>query len=147
MFSGLMTLMGAIPVIGTIVTNITGAFFNAKVNIMTARLGVTRDVAVEMLRTAAIEQHEANTRLSTIAGSKLLTYLIVAFAVPIVLYEFQVVVIDTIIMEGWLGIEANTHPIKGQVADWMNTIITCLFGASTVLGVGQLAVKAIEKVK
>ena len=53
-------------------------------------------------------------------------------ALPLVGYEWKVYVWDT--MLGW----GTTEAVKGQVADWGNTIIYFLFGSPTVMGLGKM---------
>lgn len=132
-------LLGAIPVIGSIVTSLTTAFFNAKVNMYVARTGATRDTAVAAIQAAAIADHERSAQMGVVAASKVLTWLVVAFAIPIVAYETKVIVYDTMLGLG------NTLPIKGEVGEWMNTIINWLFGASTTLAVSQAAFRQLGK--
>jgi hypothetical protein len=137
----MLAFLGMIPIIGQIVTGITTAFFNAKVSLVQARIGGDRDVAVKLVQAAAQESHENTSRLSIIAGNRLLTFLIVAFAFPLVIFEFKVVVIDIVIGPGsflgfhWVG---DTDPIRGQVADWATTIIGFIFGSATVTTVGRM---------
>lgn len=147
MLSAILAFFTAIPGIGKIVTSITSTVYEGRVRLLSARLGVTRDVAITMLQSAVQEQKIGLDRLALIASNKWLTRILVACFVPILLYMFQCVVIDTIICERWLGISVVTPPVKGQVGEWMNTIIVCLFGSSTTLGVGQLALRAIERAK
>ena len=129
MFAAILAL---IPGLNTLVTSITTAFFNAKVQITQAKIGGDRDVAVKLVQAAAQADHENTARLSIIAGNKFLTFLLIAMATPLVVYEWKVIVYDTIL--GW----GSTPAVKGQVADWGNTIIYFLFGSPTVMGIGKM---------
>lgn len=129
MFAAILAL---IPGLNTLVTSITTAFFNAKVSITQAKIGGDRDVAVKLVQAAAQADHENTARLSIIAGNKFLTFLLIAMATPLVVYEWKVIVYDTIL--GW----GSTPAVKGQVADWGNTIIYFLFGSPTVMGIGKM---------
>lgn len=135
----MLALLGAIPAIGSIITSITEKIADAKVRLLMARFSVSRDVAVATLQGAVAESHDRVAALGVIAGSRLLTLLIICFAAPIVAFETKVVVWDT--MLGW----GETPAIHGQVAEWMNMIISWLFGSSTVLAAGQMALKAVNK--
>lgn len=128
----MLSILGALPIIGNVVTGITSAVFNAKVKIAQARIGGDRDVAVEVVRKAAIEDQARATSLAAIAGSKLLTVLVVAFALPLVIFVWKVVVWDIVLGLG------STDPIRGQVAEWGNQIVWFIFGAPTALSLGKL---------
>lgn len=125
-------ILGLIPGLNTLVRNITTAWFNSKVKITTARIGGDTEVAKALVIASAKEYATNVDRLKVIAGSKVLLLLIVGFATPWVVYEWKVVVWDTIL--GW----GTTAPIKGLVADWGGTIIACLFGSGTALTVGHM---------
>jgi hypothetical protein len=62
----------------------------------------------------------------------------VGFAVPWIAYEWKVVVWDNIVCPWLFGAPGLTLPIKGDVATWATTIITCLFGSGTVLSAGHM---------
>lgn len=135
----MLALIGLIPGAITAIQFIIGKVFDAKVAIVQARTGASRDVAIAMVQAAAQEQHETTAKLSILAGNKLLTLLVVGFATPLVIYAWQIIVIDiTICGYGHFSFCHDTDPIRGQVAEWANTIIACLFGSTTVLGVGKM---------
>lgn len=125
-------LLALIPGLSTLVTSITTAFFNAKVQITQARIGGDRDVAVQLVQAAVQQEHEDTAKLGIIAGNKLLTIMLVAFATPLIWFEWKVIVYDTILGLG------TTDAVKGQVADWGNTIIYFLFGSPTVVALGKM---------
>lgn len=127
-----MAILALIPGLSTLVSSITTAFFNAKVQITQAKIGGDRDVAVKLVQAAAQADHENTARLGIIAGNKFLTLLLISMALPLVGYEWKVYVWDT--MLGW----GTTEAVKGQVADWGNTIIYFLFGSPTVMGLGKM---------
>lgn len=128
----MLAFFGALPVIGNLITAFTTAMFNAKVKIAQARMGADRDAAVAVVKTAAVEAHEGTARLSVIAGNAVLTWLVVAFAAPFVIFIWKIVVYDIVLDLG------STAPIKGQVADWGNTIIISIFGSATSVTLGRL---------
>jgi hypothetical protein len=138
-----MTLLGLIPGLSSLVQNVTTAWFNTKVQLASARLGVDRDVAVAMLKAAAQEEMTNAHKLSIIASNPLLTFLLVAFALPYAFFEWKGVFIDKVIGPGciwythicWIG---ETDPLKGVLADWSTTIMTFLFGAPTAMGIGKM---------
>lgn len=128
----LAALLALIPGLNTLVSSITTSFFNAKVQITQAKIGGDRDVAVRLVQAAEAQAHEDTAKLGIIASNKLLTLLLIAFAVPLVWFEWKVIVWDTILGLG------TTEAVKGQVADWGNTIIYFLFGAPTAMALGKM---------
>lgn len=128
----MLAILGALPVVGTMVQFIVGKVFDAKVAITTAKVGGDRDVAVKMLTSAAQTEHESTTRLGIIAANKLLVFMLIGFAIPLMAYEWKVYIWDA--MLGW----GSTDAVRGQVADWGNSIIWFLFGAPTVMGVSKM---------
>ncbi len=128
----MLALLGMLPLIGNIVTALTTSFFNAKVSITQAKIGGDRDVAVALTKAAAQAEHENTAKLSIIASNKILTLLLVAMAIPIVGFEWKVIVWDK--MLGW----GTTDPLSGDVADWAKSVIYFLFGAPTAMGLGKM---------
>lgn len=128
----MLALLGALPIIGTAVTAFFNAMFNAKVEITRAKIGGDRDVAVELVKAAAAQEHENTAKLSIFSGNLLLTVLLISFATPLVIFEWKVIVIDIVFQAG------STDPIRGQVADWANTIIAFLFGSATAVALGKM---------
>jgi len=133
----MLALLSLIPGIGTVVQGILGALFDAKVRIVQAKTGADRDAAVGLLKAAEVEAHERTAALAIIAGNKLLTLLVIAFATPLVLYEWQVIVIDKLWC-GALSLNCSTDPIKGDVAERAKTIITFIFGAPAATTIGKM---------
>ena len=128
----LALLLGLIPGLSSLVSAIVKARFDAQVAITQAKVGGDRDVAVALVKASETAAHERSASLATIAGSTTLTLLVVAFAAPLVVYEWKVVVVDIVFQAG------STDPIRGQVADWANTIIAFVFGASTTMALGHM---------
>lgn len=127
-----LALIGLIPGLMNLVNGFTTAFFNAKVQITQAKLGADRDVAVKLVQAAAQAEHENTARLGIIASNKLLTFLLIAMAMPLVGFEWKVIVWDK--MLGW----GTTDPLGGEVASWAQSVIYFLFGAPTAMGLGKM---------
>lgn len=125
-------ILALIPGLNTLVTSITTSFFNAKVQITQAKIGGNRDVAVKLVQAAAVQDHENTTRLGIIASNKLLTFLLIAMALPLVGFEWKVIVWDK--MLGW----GATPELSGQVASWAQSVIYFLFGAPTAVAIGKM---------
>jgi hypothetical protein len=126
-------LLALIPGVLSAVTGYFTAKTNAQVEIYKAKTGADTETASKVIGGLAAADHENTSRLGIVAGSKLLTYLIVAFAAPLLWFEWKVIVYDTILGLG------STSPIHGQVAAWANTIINFIFGGSTVLALTGVA--------
>lgn len=128
----LLNLIAAIPIIGGVVNNFVTKYYDAKVQLYIAKTGADKDVAMAWLRAQIDAAHEQTLKLGIFASSKYLMALLVLFCIPIVAFEWKVVLYDT--MLGW----GSTPAVKGAVAEWMSMIMTFLFGSATLLGLGQL---------
>jgi hypothetical protein len=128
----IMTVLHLIPGLSTLATGWVTAAYNAKVAITTAQIGGDVTVASAMVNAAAVSEATRVKGLQVIAGSWILSFLTLGFALPFMVYEAKVVVWDTVL--GW-GV---TNPVHGAVIDWGSTIIACLFGSSTVLTAGHM---------
>lgn len=131
MLSALLALIAAIPGIGTIVTTVTNAFFNAQVQLKVSKYNVDRDVAVAMIQEESKITEGRAKIWGVIGASKMLTLLVFIFAIPVAWYEIKVIVYDTILGLG------TTEAIKGDVATWMNSVVYSLFGSATALAAVQ----------
>ncbi len=130
-----MALIGLIPGALAFAQGITTAIFDAKVKIMSARIGGDIERARSIVTLATTEAHERTAWMSVIAGNTLLTLLVVFFALPFAIFIYKVVVWDIVLQSVTHG---STDAIKGQVADWGNTIIIAIFGSSTTIQVGKM---------
>jgi hypothetical protein len=130
----LMAILGLIPGLSSLATAITTAYFNSKVQITTAKIGGDTAVAKAMMIAAAQTEASNVDRLKVIGSSWVLSFLVVGFALPWILYEWRVVVYDNV----WMVGATSTPAIGGDVAGWATTIIACLFGSGTVLTAGHM---------
>ena|SRR6266404_1968575 len=128
----MLAFLSLIPSLFTVINGFTSKYFDAKVAIAQAKVGGDRDVAVKLVQAAAQQEHENTARLSIIASNKILTLLLVAMAIPIVGFEWKVIVWDK--MLGW----GTTDALAGDVSDWAKSVIYFLFGAPTVMGLGKM---------
>ena len=132
----LLTLLGMIPGLLSLIEKFQSSYFDSKVKIYQAKTGADRDVAVEALQSAEKEAHERTTALSIIASSKILTIMVVAFAFPLIAFEWWVILHDKIWCIGRHCLD--TDPITGAVGDWASTIIVSIFGSSTSMALGKM---------
>lgn len=132
MLGALMTVLHLIPGLSSLATAWLTAAYNAKVAITTAQIGGDVTVATTMVNAAAIEDQTRVKGLQVIAGSWVLSFLTIGFAVPFMWYEAKVVIWDTCL--GW----GTTPAVHGAVIDWGSTIIMCLFGSGSILTAGHM---------
>jgi len=132
--SALTTIAAMIPGLSSLVTALSNTYFNAKVKLTTARIGGDVTVAKALVTAAVTDNQTSVSRLKVIAGSKVLLFLIVGFALPYMIYEWQCIVIDKI----WLDGKHATDPLGGDLSAWATTIIACLFGSGTALTAGHM---------
>ena len=146
MFAGALAVLQMIPGlkwIGDLASHITDKVLDTKVALVSARLGVDRDVARTMLQTAAKDNLTNEHKLGIFASNPLLTCLLLAFAAPLALFMWKGVVVDKLIGAGciwythvcWIG---RTDPLTGDLHEWGQTIIYFLFGAPTAMGIGKM---------
>jgi hypothetical protein len=128
MWAIIQTILSFIPGF----TNILESWFKAKADVELAKVKANEAVGSEAVKAAAQEADGRAKTWGVIGASSLLTWLVIILAMPIAVFEWKVVIWDTVLQWG------TTDPIKGQVADWMNTIIASLFASSTVLATAQL---------
>lgn len=134
MLSAILAFINMIPGISSMVTAVTAAFFNSKVQLVAARTGADVAVVQAALTASSVEQQTRVQGLQVIASSKVLLFLVVGFALPFMIYEWQCIVYDIIWMHGTTATDA----IKGNLADWGNTIIISLFGSGTVVTMAHM---------
>lgn len=129
-----MTVLHLIPGLSTLATGWVTAAYNAKVAITTAKIGGDVTVGAAMVNASVVAEETRVKGLQVIGSSWILSFLVVGFAVPWIIYEWRVVVWDNV----WMVGATSTPAIKGDVASWATTIIGCLFGSGTVLAAGHM---------
>lgn len=134
MIAAILAFINMIPGIGSIVTTLTAAYFNSKVQLTSARLGADTTVATALVAASAHSEASAVDRLKVIGSSWVLMALTVGFATPYIIYEWQCIVYDKVLMHG----ATTTDPLGGDLSAWATTIIGCLFGSGTVLTAGHM---------
>jgi len=132
MLTAILAFFQAIPAITGGINNFVSKYYDAKVQITTARIGGDVNVAKALVSGVVAEGQTRVAFLQTVSQSKFLMTLVGSFAFPFIFYVNKVVVWD--ICLGW----GSTPPIRGNVADWGGVIIAGIFGAGTVMGVGHM---------
>lgn len=138
MLTAILAFIQAIPAITGGINNFVAKYYDAKVQITTARIGGDVNVAKQMVTGIVGEGQVRVSFLQTVGQSKFLMFLIGGFALPWMVYEWKVVVWDNLISPTFLGHAGETAAIKGSVGEWGGLIIASIFGSGTVLGVGQM---------
>lgn len=133
-----LALIGMIPGLLSVVSALTTAAFNAKVQLYQIKTGADQDVAVKTIQAAAQADHENTTRLGIIASNKFLTFLLIAFSLPIMLWFDKVVAWDIVLSPIFTGHTGDTDPIKGEALEITKIIVTFLFGTPTALAVSKM---------
>lgn len=129
MISALLAFISALPSLINGVTAFSNKYFDTKVKMVAARIGADESVVRAALTAAALEANASTARLSIIAGSKVLLFLTVGFAIPYMVYEWQCIVYDKIWMDG----HHKTDPLGGDLSAWATVIIACLFGSGSAV--------------
>ena len=132
MIAGIFAFLNMIPGLSALITSVTSAYFNSKVQLVTARIGGDTAVAKAMVSGITAEGQVRVNFLQTVSQSKFLMFIVGGFAMPIMIFFGKCVVWDTIL--GW----GSTPPLHGQVADMTNIVLYGIFGAGSVMGIGHM---------
>lgn len=132
MLTAILAFFQAIPAITGGINNFVSKYYDAKVQITAAYIGGDTEIAKAMVSGVVTEGQTRVEFLKAAGQSKFLMFLIGGFATPFMIYIWKIVVFDIVLGLG------STDAIRGNVADWGGTIIAAIFGASTVMGVGQM---------
>lgn len=132
MLTAILAFFQAVPAIAGGINNFTNKYYDAKVQITTARVGGDVEVAKQLVTGVVAEGQTRVSFLNTVGQSKFLMFLIGGFATPFMIYIWKIVVYDIVLGLG------STDAIKGNVADWGGVIIAALFGSATVASVGHM---------
>lgn len=138
MITAILAFFQALPAILNGVSAFTSAYFNAKVQITTARIGGDVAVAKQLVTGIVAEGQVRVSFLQTVSQSKFLMWLVGGFATPWIIYEWKVVVWDKIACKWIMGVYGFTPAVDGTVGDWAGVIIAGIFGTGTVMGIGHM---------
>lgn len=138
MLAGILAFFQAIPAITGGINNFVSKYYDAKVQITTARIGGDVNVAKALVSGVVAEGGVRVEFLKAVSQSKFLMGLVGGFAVPWIVYEWKVVIWDNIVCPGWYGATGFTPTITGLVADWSGVILAGIFGTGSVMAVGQM---------
>lgn len=136
--TAILAFFQAIPAITGGITAFTQSYYNAKVQITTAKIGGDVNVARQMVTGIVAEGQTRIEFLKVVSQSPVLLGVVVGFAGPLIIYEWKVVVWDNIVAFAIYGAYGFTPPIKGMVAEWMGVILGGIFGTGGVMAVGHM---------
>lgn len=145
MLAGILAFFQAIPAITGGINNFVSKYYDAKVQITTARIGGDVNVAKQLVTGVVAEGQTRVEFLKTVSQSKFLMWIVGGFAVPWIIYEWKIVVWDNMVCFAIYGVYGMTPAIKGVVGDWAGLIIGGIFGASSVMAVGHAYFNRSEK--
>lgn len=138
MITAIIAFFQAIPAITGGITAFSQAYYDAKVQIVKARVGGDVDVAKQIVSGVVVEGQTRVEFLKTVSQSKFLMCLVGGFAFPWVVYEWKVVLWDNMACFWVYGVYGFTPPIKGLVAEWAGWILGGIFGTGGVMAAGQM---------
>lgn len=138
MITAILAFFQAIPAITGGITAFTQAYYNAKVQIIQARVGGDVKVATQIATGVVAEGQTRVEFLKVASQSKFLMFLVGGFATPWMFYQAKVVMWDKIICKWVLGVYGFTPPVDGSVGEWAGWIIGGIFGTGGAMAVGQM---------
>ncbi len=138
MLTGILAFFTAIPAIMQGTTAFAQAFYNAKVQITTARVGGDVNVAKALVSGIVAEGDVRVHFLETVSHSKFLQWIVGGFAGPWIIYGWKVIVWDNIVCFAIFGVYGSTPAIHGEVATWAPIVLAGIFGTGSVMAVGQM---------
>jgi hypothetical protein len=138
MLTGILAFFQVIPAIFGGVNNFVSKYYDAKVQITTARIGGNVEVAKQLVTGIVAEGQVRVEFLRAVSQSKFLMFLVGGFASPWIIYEWKCVVWDNILCKFIYSVYGFTPPIEGTVGTWAGVIIAGIFGTGSVMAVGQM---------
>lgn len=145
MLTAILAFFQAIPAITGGVNNFVTRYYDAKVQIVTARVGGNVEVAKALVSGVVAEGQTRVEFLRVVSQSKFLMWLIGSWSAPWIFYQAKVVAWDNILAMAILGRYGYTPPIEGFVAAWSGVILTGIFGTGGVMAAGALFQKMQDR--
>lgn len=138
MITAIIAFFQAIPAITGGITAFSQAYFDAKVKLVSVRVGGDVEVAKQIVSGVVTEGQTRVDWLKTVSQSKFLMALVGGFAIPWIAYEWKVVLWDNMLHFTIYGVYGFTPPIKGLVAEWAGWILGGIFGTGGAMAAGQM---------
>ncbi len=138
MLTAILAFFQAVPAITGGINNFVSKYYDAKVQITTARIGGDVNVAKQMVTGVVAEGQTRVEFLKVVSQSKFLMFIVGGFAFPWMFYQAKVVMWDKIICMWVMGSYGFTPTVDGIVGTWAGVIIAGIFGTGGVMAVGQM---------
>lgn len=132
MMAAILAFLNMIPGLSNMITAVTSAYFNSKVQLVAARIGGDTAIATAMVTGITAEGQVRVSFLQTVSHSYFLMFLVGGFALPIMVFMAKCIVWDKVLAWG------HTDPLEGTVATMANIIVTGIFGAGSIMGIGHM---------
>lgn len=132
MIAAILAFIQALPAITGGVNNFVNKYYDAKVQLMTARVSGDVELAKALVAGVVDEGKVRVTFLQTVAQSPFLQFLVAIFSIPVAVYNAKVIVWDTMLGLG------STPAIHGDVSTYMNIVVTGIFGTTGVMALGAV---------
>lgn len=129
MITAIIAFITALPALSNGITGFLTKYYDVKLEMTKARIGGDTEVAKALVTGVVQEGQVRVSFLHEVAQSKFLMFLMGGFAIPPMLYNAKVIVWDTMLGLG------STPAIHGDVALYMNIVVTGIFGVSSVAAV------------
>lgn len=132
MISAILAFFTALPSVVNGLTAFSDKYFDTKVKMLATRIGGDVDAAKAML-VAEVQNNQAKVGwLSVVAGSPILSFVVVGFAFPFIFYLNKVIVYDICLGLG------STPALKYELlTNWGGIIISGIFVTTTGVGAVQ----------
>lgn len=147
MWLAIKAALSLIPGIGNFIVNAEKVFFDAKVRLVSIRTGADVNIATQLIQGQAQADARNVQRLSIFASNKILMFILVGFAIPIVFWFNKAVAYDKIICVWIWGTTCSTDELKGEVLEITRTVIYFLFGTPAVMGLGKMGMAWFSRAK
>lgn len=138
MITAILAFFQVIPAVMGGLNNFVSKYYDAKVQITTARIGGDVAVAKQLVTGIVAEGQVRVSFLQTVSQSKFLMFLVGGFAMPWIAYEWKVVLWDNMLHFTIYGSYGFTPTIGGVVGDWAGVIIAGIFGTGSVMALGHM---------
>lgn len=138
MLTAILAFFQAVPAITGGITAFTQAYYDAKVQIVKARVGGDVEVAKQLVTGIVTEGQTRVEFLKAVSQSKFLMAIVGGFAFPWIVYEWKVVLWDNMAHFWIYGVYGFTPEIKGLVATWAGLILGGIFGTGGVMAIGHM---------
>lgn len=137
-FTSIVAFFQAVPAILGGVNHFADTFYNAKVQLVTTRVGGDVNVAKALIAGINVEGQTRVSFLETVSHSRFLQWVVGGFAGPWIIYGWKVITWDNVVCTIVTVGSCSTPPIRGEVATWAPIILTGIFGTGSVMALGQM---------